>query len=58
MTVAIFHAKAWGIESPCLLLYNPTLLTYSNFHLCKPQTPIGAVRELPLRYGLPIREWL
>jgi hypothetical protein len=30
--------------------------TCSNFHLYKPQTPVGAVRELPLRDGLPIRE--
>jgi hypothetical protein len=26
--------------------------------LYKPQILVGAVRELPLRYGLPIREWL
>ncbi|MBD1997575.1 hypothetical protein H6G00_13220 [Leptolyngbya sp. FACHB-541] len=24
----------------------------------KPKIPVGAVRELPLRYGLPIQKWL
>jgi hypothetical protein len=32
--------------------------TYSSFHLDKPQIREGAVRELPLRDGVPLRKWL